>query len=595
MRIILLSQDIANKIAAGEVVERPASVLKELAENSIDAGAASIQIDVLGGGLEQISVTDDGCGMSPEDAQRAFERHATSKISAAEDLFSIGTLGFRGEALPSIASVARVALITREQGAAEGTMVTAEGGLVGKPSPVGAPRGTTVTVRDLFFNTPARLKYLRSIASETRRVIDVAGRLALAHPEASVSLSVGGKTVFTTPRGGSLREAIVSVLGIDLAKAMAPIDRSQQGISVRGFIGPAKFAKSARDVQQIFVNGRPVSSKTAWAAIDRAYDRTVPPGKHAPVVLSIEVDPSMVDVNVHPAKSEVRFAADSQVYSAVYNAVSAALRGGAGAAEIQPEALAEAPAPVTRDDRSGWAREPWGYPGAVNPVRYASGRDLASAAFDGASQRDSSAPEPAVEAAVGAAVVPVRIIGQLSDTYILAESTNGLVIVDQHVAHERILVDQFRQEYAMGTPSSQLLLAPAVVELSAADAQLIADNLATLSKMGFDVDVFGVNSIVVRGVPTHSEDVAPEDALAAAVEGIVAAPPGSDPVSMADHIAISLACKAAVKAGGRLRPEEMESLLERLFRTSDPYRCPHGRPIVVVIQGDDLARSFGRK
>jgi DNA mismatch repair protein MutL len=602
MRILKLPPQVADRIAAGEVVERPASVVKELVENSIDAGARAVRIGIAGGGLEMISVSDDGCGMNREDASLAFERHATSKISRAEDLFSIVTLGFRGEALPSVASVARVRLVTRERGAAIGTVVTAEGSVVSEPSAIGAPEGTTIAVRDLFYNTPARLKYLRSVATETRRVIEAVGRLALAHPEVSFSLDVDGRNALSTPQGGSLREAAAAVLGVELARSMAPVDRTIHGIAVRGLAGPGDCAKSSRDVQHVLVNGRPVSCKTVWAAIDRAYDRSTPPGKKAPVVLSISVDPSSVDVNVHPAKSEVRFASESDVYSAVYGAVSAAVRS--------MDAVPDIGSKLREGERRGLGLE-LGHDASSRdsavgdrlwPGVAADRPEGPAYAGDRRSGRDADVDWDwdwgrGVGAAACEPSSPVRIIGQLAGTYILAESDEGLLIIDQHVAHETVLVDTYRRQLASassGVPI-QLLLSPELVQLGAADTDLVARHQSTLARMGFEADVFGESSVLVRGIPIAAAGMAPNEALGAAVEGIAAAPVEADPQSLADHVAVSLACHSAVKAGACLHEEEMTSLVAALFRCDNPMRCPHGRPIIVTISKESLERSFGRR
>jgi len=592
MRILKLAPEVADRIAAGEVVERPASVVKELVETSIDAGAGVVRIEIAGGGLELISVSDDGCGMSREDAYLAFERHATSKISRAEDLFSIATLGFRGEALPSVASVARVRLATRERGSAMGTVVTAEGSVLGEPSAIGAPEGTTVTVRDLFYNTPARLKYLRSVATETRRVIEAVGRLALAHPEVSFSLQVDGRNVLSTPQGGSLREAAAAVLGVELARSMAPVDKTTHGISVVGLAGPGDCAKSSRDVQHVLVNGRPVSCKTVWAAIDRAYDRSAPPGKKAPVVLSISVDPSSVDVNVHPAKSEVRFASESDVYSAVYAAVSAALRS--------MDAVPDIGSKMRESGQAGWPSRDGSSSDRLDRDGSSSdwsGRDddVGHRLWPGvAADRQEG---PAYGGGGGGRGGAVRIIGQLADVYILAESDEGLLIIDQHVAHETVLVDTYRRQLssAPSATRTQLLLSPELVQLGAADTDLVGRHQSTLARMGFDADVFGEASVLVRGIPMAAAGMAPGEALGAAVEGIAAAPAEADSESLADHIAVSLACHSAVKAGAHLHKEEMESLVAALFRSDNPMRCPHGRPIVVTISRESLERSFGRR
>ena len=585
MRILKLSPEVADRIAAGEVVERPASVVKELIENSIDAGARAVRIEIAGGGLELISESDDGCGMSRDDASLAFERHATSKISRAEDLFSIATLGFRGEALPSVASVARVRLITRERGAALGTVMIAEGSVVSAPAPIGAPEGTTVTVSDLFYNTPARLKYLRSVPTETRRVIETVGRLALAHPEVSFSLQVDGRNVLSTPRDGSLREAAAAVLGVELARSMAPVDKTTHGIAVRGLAGPGDYAKSGRDVQHVLVNGRPVSCKTVWAAIDRAYDRSAPAGKKAPVVLSITVDPSSVDVNVHPAKSEVRFASESDVYSAVHGAVSAALRSMDAVPDIGPKirgALADEGEPGDRSSRDG-ARL-WPSIAADRPEGLAYGGDRRLDIDPGSGE------------GTGDRSCPVTIMGQLAGTYILAESGESLLIIDQHVAHETVLwTRQAAARVGVIRHCHSATASPELVELGAADTDLVARHQSTLARMGFEADVFGAASVLVRGIPIAAADMTPREALGAAVEGIAAAPAEADPESLADHVAVSLACHSAVKAGACLQVEEMKSLVAALLRCDNPTRCPHGRPVIVTISKESLERSFGRR
>ena len=594
MRIIRLAPEVANKIAAGEVVERPASVVKELVENSIDAGANTISIETLGGGLELVMVTDDGCGMGREDAARAFERHATSKIARAEDLFSIESLGFRGEALPSIASVARVRLVTCERGSGEGTVVVAEGGRVGEPTAIGAPCGTSIAVRDLFFNTPARLKYLRSVSTENRRIIGTVGSLALAHPEIGFSLKVDGRTALVTPQGGSIEEAAAAVLGLEVAREMIPVKSSSHGIFVKGLISLPQHAKGKRrDSQYIFVNGRPVVSTTVWSAIDKAYDKTVPVGIRPPVILSIEIDPSQIDVNVHPAKSEVRFASNSDVFSAVCGALAFVLRSVDAVPDLEPVQ------PTAGWGQTGAVSRQWQGPGASYGGEP---QHLAISSWD----RDSAFREvrPASGPGVALGLAPARsglagavpeVIGQLDDTYILAQGAEGLVIIDQHVAHERILVDKYREEFAKEKPSVQLLLTPEIAEIGASDVEIVAKHGDVLSRMGYELDLFGATSVVIRGVPSQSAGVPPAESLMAAIEGIVSAPSGSDPGLLADHIAVSLACRGAVKAGDSLTIAEMKSLVERLFESEDPYRCPHGRPVVVLVPGDALARSFGRK
>ncbi|MCR4425498.1 MAG: DNA mismatch repair endonuclease MutL [Firmicutes bacterium] len=582
MRIVRLPEDVANRIAAGEVVERPASVVKELVENSIDAGAATIQVEVVGGGLELISVTDDGCGMDSEDAVLAFERHATSKIAKAEDLFSVVTLGFRGEALPSVASVARVRLVTRTADAREGTAVTIEGGRVLDVFPIGAPEGSTVQVRDLFFNTPARLKYLKSVAAETRRIVDIAGKLALAHPEVSMHLTIDGRTVFSTPSGGSLGDAAAAVLGLDLARHMLPVQGRWEDITVGGLAAPPRFARRTRDVQHLIVNGRPVVSRTVWSALDRAYGRTVPEGKRAPAVIVVSVDPGKVDVNVHPAKSEVRFASEDSLYRAVFGAVAGALRSLDSTGGLEPQV------PAGIGKLSGGS--------AAKPVA-----STATRTYQRVTEGEGLFRERDVPVSGGSQVAPVtplpvpRVIGQLDATFILAESEGTLFIVDQHAAHERVLVDSFRARVARGPVETQLLMVPEVIDLPAREVDAVTRNAEVLHDLGLEVEPFGGNSVLLRGIPSGAGDVSPIDLLWAAIEGLISAPPGANTLDFADHVAVSLACKGAVRAGAPLTPDAMEGLVTRLFACADPYRCPHGRPTVVAFSPESIRRSFGRR
>ncbi len=625
MRIHRLSPEVANRIAAGEVVERPASVVKELVENSVDAGAERIAVEVEDGGLALIRVIDDGCGMSPEDAVLAFERHATSKLSNAEQLDSISTMGFRGEALPSVASVSKVRLITRERGAELGTEVTGEGPAMSPARPLPADFGTKVEIKDLFFNTPARLKYLKTPATEARRIVDVMSRLALAHPDVSFSLWVDGRKVLSTPVGGSLADAVAAVVGTDTARAMIPIDSESHGIAVTGFIGTPEMARAGRDGQFIIVNGRPVSSKTVWSAVDRAYDRAIPAGRRALVVLRIEMPPQVLDVNVHPAKTEVRFASDSQVFSAVLNAVTSGLRTMEAAPRMSPQ-----PPPASGGRVSAgvphWAERQQSMDGMINEAPEWIYGERQAAPVPPSPQAPTWAPAPPAVAlgsqrVDGRPVAGMRLLGQLGRTYILLESDDGLVIVDQHVAHERVLVEEYRRQWAAQAPSTQLLLTPQIVSLAPVEMQAALENIDTLRRLGFDAEPFGSTAMAVRGIPTSTARIGAARALAAAIEGLTGPGAGSELAATlaaataataatavaaasesgqslppeADRIVVALACHTAVKAGDALQPEEMRALVESLMSATDPFRCPHGRPVVTVVGFDQIERGFGRR
>ncbi len=595
-RIHRLTPEVANRIAAGEVVERPSSVVKELVENSVDAGATRISVEVEDGGLALIRVIDDGCGMSPADAALAFERHATSKLTDAEQLETISTMGFRGEALPSVASVSKVRLLTRERGAERGTEVTGEGSALGPARAQLADFGTTVEIRDLFFNTPARLKYLKTPATESRRIVDILSRLALAHSDVSFALWVDGRKVLSTPAGGNLADAAAAVVGADSARAMIPVDYESNGIRVTGYVGTPEMARTGRDGQYIIVNGRPVSSKTAWSAVDRAYDRAVPAGRKALVVIKIEMPPQMVDVNVHPAKSEVRFASESQVFSAIMNAVASGLR----TMEVAPRMSPQPPPPsrasgaAQRADGSAAAQLTWG--GTQRSLAGTIGE--APVRAYGASESNSG----------GGAAAGMRLIGQLGRAYILLEGDDGLVIVDQHVAHERVLVEHYRRQWAAQAPATQLLLTPQIVSLAPSEMQAALGEIDTLTRMGFDVEPFGSSAVAMRGIPASTARIGAARALAAAMEGLIGpgpAPGDGDAAAMAggegalpaavDRVAVALACHTAVRAGEVMEREEMTALVNSLMEAADPFRCPHGRPVVTVVPFDQIERGFGRR
>lgn len=588
-RIHRLSPEVANRIAAGEVVERPASVVKELVENAVDAGASQVAIEVESGGLSLIRVIDDGCGMSPEDALLAFERHATSKITSADQLESICTMGFRGEALPSVASVSRVRLVTRERGAEHAVEVTGEGTDLKGPVPLQAGFGTTVEVRDLFFNTPARLKYLRTPSTENRRIIETVSRLVLAHPGVGFSLWVDRRKVLSTPAGGSLQDAMAEVLGVDTARGMIPVSYEADGITVAGYIGAPEVARSGRDGQYTAVNGRPVTSKTVWSAVDKAYDRSVAAGRKALVVLSITLPPERVDVNVHPAKTEVRFASDGQVYSAVHRAVVAGLRTMEAAPRMMPvPQQASGPQPHATP------------PALERQVRLFDGAgEIAHAGAGAVCERPDSPYGAQMPAEIP------RVIGQLARSYILLEGDEGLIIVDQHVAHERVLVEKYRRQWLERKPEMQLLLEPQIISVSASEMQAVIDGAPALRRMGFEVEPFGSTAVAVRGIPSTAVRIGAARALAAAVDGLTGAAPSAEELRLpgappglpeeVDRVAVSLACHTAIRAGEALDRTEMEALVRALLSAEDPFRCPHGRPVVTVVPLAQIEKGFGRR
>ncbi|MFZ5898214.1 MAG: DNA mismatch repair endonuclease MutL [Bacillota bacterium] len=561
-KIALLDSATINQIAAGEVVDRPASVVKELVENALDAGATKINVEIAGGGLEYIAVTDDGIGMDPEDARLAFERHATSKIKTASDLYSIQTLGFRGEALPSIAAVARVHLKTRLRGAAAGTELSLEGGRVVFERPAGVPEGTTVIVRDLYFNTPARLKFMRSPSSEGGLAADIAGRLALARPDVAFSFRQNGRLLFQTPGNNRLLDAIAAVFGPDVARRMRPVSAERGGMRVTGYAGPPDLSRSSRRHQVLVVNGRFVKSFLVAGAIESVYRGVLSSGRYPVVVLHLEVDAGKVDVNVHPAKLEVRVAGQNELVEtvglALRNAFDNALTG--KGAEIVLPSVADRPGPQSYP-RADWE-------------------------FTGRHQAFADAM------ALYAPSLALRPLGFLPPTYVLATGPDGLYIVDQHAAHERILYEEFLERFGQNTPQMQSLAVPVVLELTPQESALIEQYGSRLLNYGFELETFGGGTFVLRAVPVGVT------ASAELLKDILARLGEERPVGLEETsgmLAACLACRQAVKAGEVMSLNEMQRLLDRLLQSRNPSVCPHGRPTYIKMGADELAQRFLRE
>ncbi len=641
--IQILSPEVSNQIAAGEVIERPASVVKELVENSIDAGASQVRVEVVGAGKELIRVVDDGCGIEPEEAPLAFERHATSKIRAASDLASVRTLGFRGEALPSIASVARVTLVTRPRERELGARVEASAQGV-RTAPAGAPFGTQVEVRDLFHNTPARFKFLKSDASERRAIAELLANMALAHPEVSFRLSMEGKEILRTPGDGRLKEAIAAVYGRRAAGELVAVEWESPWARISGYVGKPSLAKGNRGAESIFVNGRWVQNRLLFTAVEKGFESLLAHRRFPLAVLHLEIDPVLVDVNVHPAKTEVRFKDEREVFKAVMRAVRSALtgadlvaslsqspheRGGPASPAPQPQPWAWPGEPAAQP-RIEWAAEntPAGArPGSVNeiePVWIASeapaepeeetpgagpaspaalrarepssgealhtGLPLAEAAAEEAWQR---AQREASERGWDARrlLLEGSVLGQLAATYLLVETPLGLWLVDQHVAHERILYERFLKRRG-GPQATQELLFPQPLDLSPVQGRALEEHAAELRGLGFEFEAFGGSDYLLRGVPAGLEGWGGRD-LVQLVEELLGLFDQAGP-SRAERAAATMACRGAVKAGDRLLPEEMRALLSELASTDNPFACPHGRPVIVQLSLGEIERRFGR-
>ena len=601
-RVRLLDAHVVNQIAAGEVVERPAAAVKELLENALDSGATQVTIDLVDSGRTLIRVADDGCGMSFDDAVPALERHATSKISLAEDLLAVRTLGFRGEALPSIASVSRMTLATaREDGAR--TVLRAESGTITAEPGGSGPRGTTVTVEELFYNTPARLKFLKSDTSELGACLDVVGRLAVAYSHVALRLTHNGQLAFETSGDGDPLDAIAHVWSRDLARSLAEVDVEVAGIHVTGFVSPPHVTKPTRAYQFLCVNGRPVRTRTLTAAIDQAYRDLTPERRHALLALNLEIDPARIDVNVSPTKSEVKF----QHEGAAFEAIRAAVRGALMEHGMMPSLGAVAAANSALEAAS--APSPYGWPeipsmagpfGSAQPSfgpAAVGGGFGVPAALSGEPFNPTDVGLPALSNErfpFGDLVDGLRVVGQAMLTFIVAETRRGLIIMDQHVAHERILYEYLCGIRGNSSIEAQPLLVPQTLTLDRRAAVLLRERLDEITRLGFELEPFGGESYVLRSAPAALRGKDPVRVLHDLVDELVDSTVTRRLVPTREQIWITTACKLAVKAGDPLSHAEMERLIVDLASTENPYLCPHGRPITVTLDGGALLRLFKR-
>ncbi|MBK8007221.1 MAG: DNA mismatch repair endonuclease MutL [Rhizobiales bacterium] len=592
MPVRQLPETVVNRIAAGEVIERPASVVKELAENAIDAGATRVEVVISGGGRELIRVSDNGGGMSAEDLALCVERHATSKLDS-EDLLNISTLGFRGEALPSIGAAARLSIATRARGSDSAIEIRVEGGEKSEIRPAALAEGTRVEVRDLFYATPARLKFLKSEQAETTAAIDVVRRLALAKPEIAFTM-IAGERVIQYPARGSDEDGIAArladVIGGDARANTVPVNAEREGVRLSGLAGLPTFSKANSLSQYLFVNGRPVRDKVLMGALRGGYADLLHSGRYPVAALFIELDPHEVDVNVHPAKAEVRFRDPSLVRGLVVRALQDALSGGARrSATTGADRLVSFARPQSGSHSSTAWR------GAASPYR--SGlAEAAQAAFETIAQPSADARAdlaPVLQADLERPLGAAR--AQLHETYIVAQTADGLVIVDQHAAHERIVYEKLKRALEEKGISRQLLLVPAVVELDASDAAAIVARGEELAKLGLVLEPFGQGAVLVRETPALLGDADTQDLVRDLAEHIAewddALPLERNLLSVASRIS----CHGSVRAGRRLKPEEMNALLREMERTENAGQCNHGRPTYVEIKLFDIEKLFGRR
>ncbi len=657
-KIIQLSPHIANLIAAGEVVERPASVVKELLENAVDAGASKITVEIRDGGMTFLRVTDNGCGMSAEDARTAFLRHATSKLRTAEDLAAIGTMGFRGEALAAIASVSRIDLMTKTPGAVGGVSLHLEAGQILEESEVGCPDGTTIIVRDLFYNTPARMKFMKSDTVEGARVASAVQLQALAHPQVAFQFLRDGKQVLSTPGNGGLQAAVYCVYGRDCAR-MVPVESRWESYSLTGFVSRPTDARPSRNLQTFFVNNRPVKSRLLVSALEEAYRNQIMVGKFPACVLHLTLPAGAVDVNVHPAKTEVKFLSEKAVFDCVHYGVLGALNKQTDRPEVRfskkpeqaapampPEMPAKAAAPRQDFFRTMTAQDFKAFSQAVEKapqpapamaaataakVKQESGSLLRESVVLPFSRTEKEAPPPLPEkpkpaqtlpertpspAPVSApepediplppepqqaepeqtqlelpAAAPWRMVGELYNSYILVEQGDDAFLIDKHAAHERILFEKLKAHQE--AISSQSLISPVSLRLMPNAAGELLANQEMLDALGFEVEEFGENTVLIRRIPM---DLSPEDA-AETVETLAAdllngRREQADTVR--DELLHTVACKAAIKAGWNNDEAELLAVAEAVMSREDLKYCPHGRPICVTLSKKQLEKQFKR-
>jgi DNA mismatch repair protein MutL len=659
-KIRVLPDHISNLIAAGEVVERPASVAKELVENAIDAGATRVTIDIEAGGRRLLKITDDGEGMTRDDAVLAFERHATSKISKADDLNAIGTLGFRGEALASIASVARVELITHPEDATAGTRVAIEGGRMRDVKDAAHPRGTTVSVRDLFFNTPARRKFLRSEATESYHLTNLVTHYALAHPEIAFTLMNNGRETLRVAPAKDLHERAYQIFGAQFLESLLEVNNAvseptetsfslPQIAKVQGFVSAPRERRTSRDAQFLFVNGRFVRDRLIGRALSESYRSILPHGVYPTALLFIEVALEEVDVNVHPAKTEVRFRRAAAIADAVREAVRAALASGGYAPSAESRELSS----LEKDDvgpdldenritatdvidsgvpshPTSPAREPltlrpephqerigFGFATAAQPQL--SVDEVASLAtppttaaepkqFEIVQSESSDSvaqpvpPMPPLdsalkfvrEVAVESLSSNIRPLGQLDESFIVATDDEGLLLIDQHVAHERVLFDKYRALEASRQTESQRMLIPETFDLTPAQATAFETIAEELESYGFELMRLSGRTVAVKATPADLPASEARNVLSEVLDTVEAEKRGASRATLRDEIAASLACHSAIKVNMPLAPEKMRWLIDRLLRTSSPTTCPHGRPVILRLATQDILKGFHR-
>ena len=610
-KILQLDRHVADLIAAGEVVERPASAVKELVENAVDAGATQVTVEIQNGGMTYLRVTDNGCGIAPEDAPTAFLRHATSKLRTKEDLAAIGTLGFRGEALAAISAVSKIDLLTKTADH-EGVSLRVEAGQVLEQGPAGCPEGTTIVVRDLFYNTPARMKFMKRDTVESSHVAGVLQRQALAHPEVAFRLVKDGETVLQTAGSGDLHGTVYQVFGRQLAVDMLPVSGKWEEFSVSGFVTKPTATRGNRNYQRFFVNGRPVKSRLMTAAFEEAYENRLMSGRFPGCVLCLELPKQMVDVNVHPAKTEVKFANERAVFDCIRYGVMSALNKHPGRPEMQLKIEKPTPVPKQETFRTMNTEQFKVFTQTVaqkpqTPVAPPVAKALESKPVVRQEVQTPVKSEPAFRTATVYTPpvqeepkqtelelpkeIPYRVVGEVLNTYIIIEQGEEVLFLDKHAAHERILFEELKK--ANAPVMAQRLLTPLSVAVTVEEKAALLNDPALLEQFGYECEDFGDGTLLVRQIPADLDESQAESTLqelaASLMEGAT-----KDPAALRDEMLHTIACKAAIKAGWHTEPKERDSLVKQVMTRDDIRYCPHGRPVMTTLTKKQLEKQFKR-
>lgn len=633
-RINVLPKEIYQLIAAGEVVERPSSVVKEMIENSLDAGAKNITLEIKNGGSTYIRITDDGCGIERDDVRKVFISHATSKISKKDDLNSIGTLGFRGEAMASISAVSKVELLTKAENEEIGTRYEIAGGEELEFDDAGCPNGTTIVVRDIFFNTPARMKFLKKDVTEGNQVAGIVDRMAISHPEISFRFIRDGKQVLITSGNGDLKSTVYSVLGKEMSDSLMSVDYSFNDMRITGFVSKPTASRKSRAGQYFYINNRIVKSKTAMAALEQAYKNTIMVGRFPACVLNIELNPAQVDVNVHPAKTEVRFANEKPIFDLVYYAVKTAIENDRTVKEVEfkenPIYRQESKNVYQNNDNKSFQakfdffkkkdeppsqqviktkpREDFWQVEAPRPeykiardekpkarvdinIEYEEPEEISTAKSEDAPKERDIEKVVITDEKDNENVIPnFKLIGEAFKTYLIVEIENELYFIDKHAAHERMNFERFR---AQATVETQMLLAPVVVNLTKDEFIAISENVELIKKCGFELEEFGESQIIVRAIPSLVDGDSVKDLMLEIAQKLLEHKTDILPDKI-DWIYHSASCRGAVKAGDYTSRQEQEMFVKKLLSMPNIRFCPHGRPVFIKMSKYDIEKQFGR-